>query len=273
MPPTPRAKIGPALGVIQPLEPYVRLTRYHATAELAPFVDYYWIVRWRVDEPRVQETLPSPCVHLVVEEGASGVFGIVRGRFRKRLEGQSRAVAIRFRPGAFASFLARPQREVTGRVLPLGDAFGECGSAYERAVLSAPDDDATLVGLAESFLRDREPRDDESLGVITRAMELVANEAHMTRVADLAGALGLTVRSLQRLFSDRVGVSPKWVLCRARLQDVAARVVVGESIDWPRLALDLGYFDQAHLIRAYRSIIGMSPAEHVRRFHGPPDGR
>jgi AraC-like DNA-binding protein len=268
MPQMPRAKNGPALGVIQPLEPDIRLTRYYPAADLAPFVEHYWIVRWRVDEPRVQETLPSPSVHIVVEDGASGVFGIVRGRFCKHLYGQGRAVAIRLRPGAFASFLARPQRHVTGRVLPLVDAFGDSGSAYEQAVLNAP-----LIGLAESFLRAREPRADELLDLIARAMELVHNESQMTRVADLASALGVTVRSLQRLFSDRVGVSPKWVLCRARLQEVAARVVVGESINWPRLAIDLGYFDQAHLIRAYRSVIGMTPAEHARRFRGRADDR
>jgi AraC-like DNA-binding protein len=55
------------------------------------------------------------------------------------------------------------------------------------------------------------------------------------------------------------------VICRARLQDAAARVVARDDVDWSRLALDLGYFDQAHLIRAYRAIIGVTPAEHARR--------
>jgi transcriptional regulator GlxA family with amidase domain len=150
-------------------------------------------------------------------------------------------------------------------VLPLDSVFGRAGAEYERAVLEAPDDDRELVGLAECFLRSRDPRVDEPLAVITRTIELVTCDRTIARVADLSRAVGVSVRSLQRLFSDRVGVSPKWVICRARLQDAAARVLAGEEVDWSRLALDLGYFDQAHLIRAYRTIIGVSPTEHERR--------
>ena len=33
--------------------------------------------------------------------------------------------------------------------------------------------------------------------------------------------------------------------------------------DWPRLALELGYFDQAHFIKAFKAAIGRSPAEYA----------
>ena len=36
----------------------------------------------------------------------------------------------------------------------------------------------------------------------------------------------------------------------------------GVEPDWPQLALDLGYFDQAHLINDFRSITGYSPTEY-----------
>lgn len=268
----PHSKHGPAVGLLQPLpEPAVRLTRYHPADDLAPFVEHHWLVRWDMGAAgaREQETLPHPCVHLVVEQGASGVFGVVRGRFRKRLQGRGRAAAVRFRPGGFAACWPRPLRELTGRVLPLDVAFGPAGAAYERAVLAAPDDDAALVSLAAQFLRERAPRADEALALVTRAVDLVSRERGIARVDDLAGALGVGVRALQRLFADRVGVSPKWVICRARLQDAAARVVAGDAVDWGRLALELGYFDQAHLVGAYRAIVGVPPAEHARRTRHP----
>ena len=264
----PRAKHGAAVGLLRPLpEPVVRLTRFHPADDLAPFVDFHWIVRWELGDapPREQETLPHPCVHLVVERGSSGVFGVVQGRFTKRLEGNGRAASVRFRPGGFAAFWPDPVQALTGRVLPLAAVFGPAGAEYERAVLDAPDDDATLVALAEDFLRARAPRADEALALVTRAVALVERERHIARVDDLAAALGVSVRALQRLFGQRVGVSPKWVICRARLQDAAARIVAGETIDWSRLALDLGYFDQAHLIRTYRAIVGVPPATHARR--------
>lgn len=269
---TPRAKHGPAVGLLRPLaDPAIRLTRYHPADDLAPFVDFHWIVRWDFGDAGAyeQETLPHPCVHLVVEHGASGVFGVVRGRFRKRLRGNGRAAAVRFRPGGFAAFWPRPLRELSGRVLPLAAAFGPPGAAHECAVLGAPDDDAALVALAERFLRARAPRADDALALVTRAVALVEHERGIARVDDLAAALGVRVRALQRLFAHRVGVSPKWVICRARLQEAAARAVAGDDVDWSRLALELGYFDQAHLIRAYRAVVGVPPAQHARRARPP----
>src|SRR5690348_2183173 len=100
----PRVKHGPAVGLLKPLlEPAMRLTRYYPSDDLAPFVDFYWMVRWQLgpDGSREQETLPHPCVHLVVERNASGVFGVMRGRFTRRVHGSGRVASVRFRPGGF----------------------------------------------------------------------------------------------------------------------------------------------------------------------------
>jgi AraC-like DNA-binding protein len=67
---------------------------------------------------------------------------------------------------------------------------------------------------------------------------------------------------LQRLFSDYVGVSPKWVMRRARLHEAAQRTDSGELVDWAQLAADLGYADQAHLTRDFTSTLGMSPTRY-----------
>ena len=265
----PREKLSAPVGLLRPVAASaIRLTRYHPSSDLAPFVEHHWIVRWELGaaESREQQTLPHPCINVVVERGSSGVFGIVRGRFRKIIRGSGRAISVRFRPGGFAAVWPGPMRELTGKVLTLRAAFGSAGADYEQAILNAPDDDLALVAVAEAFLRARAPRVDDGLILVTKAIDLIEADHRIARVGDLADGLRLSIRALQRLFAERVGVSPKWVICRARLQEAAARVVAGESVDWSKLALDLGYYDQAHLIRAYRSVVGLSPTEHVRRI-------
>jgi AraC-like DNA-binding protein len=73
---------------------------------------------------------------------------------------------------------------------------------------------------------------------------------------------GMSVRSLQRLFGDYVGVSPKWVMRRARLHEAALRADGGEPVDWAALAIDLGYADQAHLTREFTATIGVPPSRY-----------
>jgi AraC-like DNA-binding protein len=81
-------------------------------------------------------------------------------------------------------------------------------------------------------------------------------------VDDLAAATGRSPRALQRLFREYVGVTPKWVLRRLRLQEAAERMAGGAG-DWAALAVDLGYFDQAHFINDFRRVVGRSPAEYA----------
>ncbi len=66
------------------------------------------------------------------------------------------------------------------------------------------------------------------------------------------------------MFNRYVGVSPKWVIRRYRLHEAADRLANGEAVDWPNIALDLGYFDQAHFVKDFKAIVGTPPAKYVR---------
>jgi AraC-like DNA-binding protein len=75
---------------------------------------------------------------------------------------------------------------------------------------------------------------------------------------------GIATRTLQRIFSDYVGASPKWVIQRYRLQEAAERLARDGPAGLSRLAQELGYVDQAHFIRDFRAMVGVPPAEYAR---------
>ena len=70
----------------------------------------------------------------------------------------------------------------------------------------------------------------------------------------------MSLRSLQRLFSCYVGVSPKWVIMRYRIHDAVEQIAAGQPSDWSRLAQDLRYCDQTHFIKDFKALVGKSPA-------------
>lgn len=82
------------------------------------------------------------------------------------------------------------------------------------------------------------------------------------RVLDIAARHHVTERTLQRLFSAYVGIGPKWVLQRYRLHEAIERLQGRRDIDWARFALDLGYYDQAHFTRDFRSLVGRTPTQY-----------
>jgi AraC-like DNA-binding protein len=240
--------------------------RYSPSADLATFVAYYWLVQWDVrgPSPLVRETLPHPCVHLTVETDRSAVYGVVKGRFTRALTGEGRVFGVRFRAGGFYPFVKSPLSRLTNRTVPITDIFGPAAQAFEADV-RAEAHDAGLVALADTFLRRVIPTRDAMAEAMGAIVDRIAADRAMTTVDALVRAFGYGTRSLQRHFARYVGVSPKWVINRYRLQEAIGRVDAGETLDWTRLALDLGYFDHAHFIRDFRTIIGCTPLEYAKR--------
>jgi transcriptional regulator GlxA family with amidase domain len=92
----------------------------------------------------------------------------------------------------------------------------------------------------------------------------------LVRVDQVAALGPMSVRSLQRLFATYVGVSPKAVLARYRLQDAAAAIDAGDGDDLAGLAASLGWFDQAHFSRDFRSVVGVTPSAYLQRARTGP---
>src|SRR5262245_50220902 len=76
---------------VRATDPMHGLLRYWPSADLAPFVEHYWLVRWDLSEPRVAETIPAPSIHMVLESSGTGeIVGVMRKRFTRTLEGRGR---------------------------------------------------------------------------------------------------------------------------------------------------------------------------------------
>ena len=98
---------------------------------------------------------------------------------------------------------------------------------------------------------------------VTAVARRAETDRTLRRVDELAAAAGVGVRTLQRMFREHAGVSPTWVLRRYRLLDAAELVRDGQRVLWSQVADELGYADQAHLVRDFRAAIGQTPAAYA----------
>jgi AraC-like DNA-binding protein len=239
------------------------LRRSPPAADLAHLVERHWVVRWDLGDrpPYRQEVVTHPCVNLVFEPHGAAVFGVHRRRDVRMLSGHGWAVGVKFRPGGFSGFLGRPVHEITDRALSPAAVFGDAGAAL-AADAAERADAADKIALAEAFLRARMPPPDPEVELVQAVVVDMLGVDPGSTVAQIARRHAVSTRTLQRLFRRHVGVGPKWVLRRYRLQEAAEQLAAGERSDWTRLALDLGYFDHAHFIRDFRAVVGRSPAEY-----------
>ncbi|AXB48779.1 AraC family transcriptional regulator [Amycolatopsis albispora] len=222
---------------------------------MARYVDRYWVVSWDYETPYRQLIVPYPNVHLVFNRsGGAYVTGVSSGHVIRVLEGSDGVFGVAFRPGCFRPFLGRSVSTLTDTTVDVAEVFRE------------PIPNPLTVESVEQFLLAQLPDPDPRADIAADAVSMIIAKPEITRVSLLADALGMNARTLQRLFAEHVGIGPKWVIRRYRLHEVTERLAAGAEIDWAALAADLGYADQAHFTRDFKTMFGESPTHYAERY-------
>lgn len=273
-------------GIVEARELFSRVNfrRRDPAPALRPFLEHYWLIDWDLPEPYATHVVPHPSVNMVFqrygdEEPWAEVAGIGLELFTQKLTGRGRVCGVQFRPGGFRPFApGRPVSHWTGRRVRLhtpsptptpgpesASAPLPVTAAGVRAVVEPDDEDARVAAL-DALLLGLGPRP-EAVGRSLRAIALVdrvRTDRSIRRVDELASAEGVSARSLQRLFAEQVGVGPKWVVLRYRIHEALERAESGREPDWAALADELGYSDQAHLVRDFTATVGVPPTAYGR---------
>ncbi len=255
-------------GIVDPAELLARVhfRRPEPAEPLRPYIEHYWLIDWDLTEPYVSHVVPHPAVHIVFqrlagEDAFVEVAGIPHGLFAQKLEGRGRVCGIKFRPGAFrAAAPDRPVSEWTGLRVRQPDVLPD----IDPGTVLDPADETARVTALDSFLLALDLRPDPQAELATTLVDRIRTDRTIRRVTDFAHTEGLSVRLLQRLFAAYVGVGPKWVILRYRIHEALERAGAEEPVDWAGLAADLGYADQAHLVRDFTATVGVSPTAYAQ---------
>jgi AraC-like DNA-binding protein len=183
---------------------------------LAPFVERLWSVRWSLPDGETfeQETLPYPCVHLVVEEAQLRVHGPRTRRFKATLRGAGWVTGVKFTPAGFFAFAKAPLRSLVDRVVLASELFSVAPPAYPTSPEHA------AKSLCE-FLLALDPVLDPMIATVDELVRAAQRDKAILRVGGLAARASISERSFHRSFQKYVGVSSKWIVRRARVQGAA----------------------------------------------------
>lgn len=273
--------VGPPRGVLHAAEDrgtHFFHQRLAPSPELALFIQHFWYVQWnlRGTAPSTAETFPHPSCYLVFEHDLeqpiddlrvlrrAEISGVTRGKFSRTMEGHGRVFGLKFQPGGFRPFLQSSVSTLTDRVVPAVEVFGP-DILMLATQLRALDSPELMATIATDYFARRLPERDTNAELSTMLVNTILHDPTILSVETISRRSGLSIRSLQRLFKEYVGVSPKWVIRRFRLHELLERFHSAEAIDGAQLALDLGYADQAHLINDFRKLAGLPPTEYLRR--------
>lgn len=238
------------------------IDRFTPSERVARFVDHYWLVGWNLapGAEHRQRVLSHPVVNLTIGSAGLRVTGPSRNVVERLLVGSGWAIGAMFRPGGFWPLLRKPVASIANTEAALADILPDFAESF-GSVARAEGDDGVLT--FDSVLAANLPETHQPNEVTTTVAELARSDRNILRAEQLAERFGFSQRTLQRRFSEHVGLTPKSVIRRYRLQEVAERALTAD-VDWAAVAVDLGFADQAHLIRDFRAVTGETPARYTK---------
>jgi methylphosphotriester-DNA--protein-cysteine methyltransferase len=192
------------------------------------------------------------------ETPAAAVTGLHRTARRMRTAAGGGVVLAKLREGRAAPFLEGPLHTLFGETRPLAERAP--AAAVERALgeVRAASTDAERVDALERFLlRGAAARDLQPDDVVEAAVRAILTRPGAVRVRALAEELGLSVDALEKRFRRRVGASPKQLASIVRLRRALRAKDRAASLG--ELALEAGFYDQAHFGRQLAAQLGAAP--------------
>jgi AraC-like DNA-binding protein len=172
---------------------------------------------------------------------------------------RSEMIGVFLEPGSTWACLGVPALELTDHVVNLEDVWGSPNAHLAEDLAEL--DEAARVDRLEATLLDRlrrAPTLRSSIDVSGLARWVRSEPTRMT-VQRLAGAAGVSRRHLTRVFRDVLGVSPKRYCRLARFQAGLGFAGAGAGVKWARVAAELGYADQSHMIAEFRELSSLTP--------------
>jgi AraC-like DNA-binding protein len=173
--------------------------------------------------------------------------------------GRPACLQINLTPFGARALFDRPLHQLACSVADLSDLLGP--EAHDLADQFANQRDwRSRLTLADTFVRKRL----QTAQLPDRRTVAAWRMMHMTggtmRIALIAERLDMSREHLSRLFREQIGHSPKAVSRIIRFQR-ATRLAPDLSYDWAAVAHETGYADQAHLVREFGRMSGITPAK------------
>lgn len=247
--------------------------------DLAQQVEMCWSVKGcEGSGTAFYEILPDSHMNLVFRFSSTGCRMVLMGPLTEKasveLHDASDYFCIRFRPGQALNLADAHPAELIDTHVDIDKIRGEGIDSLADRIHSLPDP-ASRQLVMEQLLRGSLPlvRDERC----RQAAALLDAHGGRLQVNVLADELGLNIRSLERIFADQLGISPKRLARLVRIQHLFARLRTGGFASLADLAHSSGYADQSHMIRDFKELTGRLPGEtgsgDARRLGDTPQTR
>lgn len=165
---------------------------------------------------------------------------------------------IVFYPGALYRLTGMPSTEIHNEYIDASSVFGNQLQEVNEQLAMAKDYSA-MIGIANDFIRKQIRSVKKAARPIDDACAILLQHPDNYSVDRIAKESCLSVRQLERQFKERTGINPKLYERIIRFDRAFRLKNSRPHFDWLRIALECGYHDYQHLVKAYKDFTGLGP--------------
>jgi len=236
----------------------------HLTPENPEVSHFYSFKAGSLQTPII--VVPDGCIDIIFNCDSGSPVGQVCGTKLEAGEvsfvpGQ-RYFGVRFVAGIIPDFLTISAQELIGHELDLRDVAVNSEPLVEQVINSA--NFAQQVSAVNRFLSNRKRRSRSQ--VTSQIIAKIRQQKGNIQVQDLEKFSGYTTRTLQRMFKNDIGLSPKGFSRAIRCQSAIYSINHGNEQTFSDFALDLGFSDQSHFLKEFKKLVNVTPQEYQNRI-------
>lgn len=194
--------------------------------------------------------------------GGNLIIGQHTRRFQSFLTGELGFLGVHFSPTGLYRLLNQNMSAFANRILPI-----EVHLAQYKLLHSKLREQSSVEGyisVLESFIESHALPLSPTLEAVGLAAQLICDSNGSKPLSQIATSSGLSERSMQRYFSEYIGVSPKSFARIARFNAVTRLMETEPSLRWPTILAEIGYFDAAHFAKDFKALSGQTPSAYYK---------
>lgn len=246
--------------------PFVTYQEFLPHTTLQPYIYCFWRLR-------AVETLKEPFFYRIVSDGCIDIFfqlddtktafamGFCKEYTAYDLGSKFDYVGVRFLPSMFPQLFDISAIELSNVCEPLDNVLPKVASYIQSCFYPLQSEMEIIDVLNNYFLNLISSIDLSSDKRFYNAMEVILKEQG---VLELDFDTGISSRQLRRLFHYYLGQNAKTFAKVVRFQNILKAKPTVTSLKKHKIFYDLGYFDQSHFIKDFKSFYGVTPAKAFR---------
>ncbi len=243
--------------------------------DLATFVNFFWTLKIPFNpNAKKQRVLPDGCVDMIFVLGddiqrytsekkfiiqpRTFILGQISKPFYVKPTGDVDSFAIRLYPYGFSNFISAPIHKLANTETPLSDVFGKKVASKLGADIRKASDTQERIKIIETFFvnQSKEKRVVDEL--VKSVIDVILSAGGSISIKSALENTPSKRRQMERLFSKKMGLSPKQFSKVIRLQ-AALKLLLEKP---PSGA---NYYDQSHFIKDFKEFTGVRPTEFFDR--------